>query len=261
MRTLIVGIDPPEQDLIRQVVTGPVVFHEVVPAYRVESGRLFAHNRSGSRFLEIDRVVFHGIFADDFDFITALALWGGPCLPSGSGLLDCRLRLPCLARARRVSRFGGDPRGFVAPGQTVSARGADTVAKWGNWHCGEGKARFTDTFTAPDEPVVLEAFHPGEAVRVAMVGERAWQIRLTGDGWLKSIHDPRAHVMDLDPELLADTRALAAHFDLALIAVDYIVGEDGTAHLLEVNHAPNVTVFDAMRDAFVELVGEFADAD
>ena len=153
-------------------------------------------------------------------------------------------------RALAASRFGDTPRGFLSRG-SYRADGA-TVAKWGNWHCGENKARFDDQHEAT-EATVYEPFIVGDAVRIAIVGDRHWQIRLTGDDWRKSIHHAEAAPMAVDDALLADARHLAEHFGLQMIGVDYIVAEDGTPHLLEVNHIPNVTVFEEMTDAFVEL--------
>ena len=73
----------------------------------------------------VSHVLFHGIFEDDFPFLTALALWGGPCLPKARGMMDCRLRIPCLVRALEVTRFGGMLRGYADCDTTVEA--ADPV--------------------------------------------------------------------------------------------------------------------------------------
>lgn len=255
-RLLVVGLDQPEILDLKPRLAGPAIFHPLLPEIRLDRGQLLVERASGPGMLPVDRVVFHGIFADDHDFLTALALWGGPCLPSARGLLDCRERLPCLARALRVTSFGAMPRSWAARGQTVE-RDEDTVAKWGNWHCGENKARFTGAFTAP-EPTILEPFIVGEAVRIALVGERAWQIRLAGESWLKSIHHAGAAFMPIDDALLADTRALSAQLGLEVIGVDYMVGTDGSRHLLEVNHAANVTVFPEIREAFLDLVAAWS---
>ncbi len=258
-RLLTVGLDEPEIVDLRGRIAGPSICHSLLPEIRVEDGRLLVERSNGPGMLPVDRVVFHGIFADDLDFLTTLALWGGPCLPSARGLLDCRLRLPCLARALQVTRFGRMPRSILARGQTIT-REAESVAKWGNWHCGENKARFTGEFTA-EEPTIVEPFIAGEAVRIAVVGEKAWQIRLAGDGWLKSIHHADAAFMAIDEPLLADARALAKQLGLEVTGIDYMIGADGERHLLEVNHAANVTVFPELREAFLELVAGWADAD
>ena len=57
---------------------------------------------------------------------------------------------------------------------------------------------------------------PGAAVRVQVIGEAAWQIRLGGDDWKQSIHHPTAALTPTAPELVADVRRImAARLDLA----------------------------------------------
>jgi hypothetical protein len=92
------------------------------------------------------------------------------------------------------------------------------------------------------------------------MGDRHWQIRLTGQEWKKSLHGPGAGFMPADPELLEDCRRLQRHFRLEMLAVDYIVGRDGSRHLLEVNHIPNVTVFAEIRSAYLEWAAHWASA-
>ena len=257
---LLVGLDEPETTELRRRLGWPALAYETLPRIRVERGRLLVeHPHIMNHFVPVERVVFHAIFEDDFDFLTALALWSGPCLPGARGMMDLRLRLPGLVRALAVTRFGGLARGYADRGTTVAAAG-QAVAKWGNWHCGEDKARFTAEWTA-SVPTLFEEFVGGEAVRIVLVGEHVWQVRMVGDGWLKSIHHPEAALMPIDPELLEDTRRLADHFGLEIAGVDYIVAPDGTRHLLEVNHVPNVTAFPEVREAYLELVVRWAGGD
>jgi hypothetical protein len=254
---LLVGLDQPEIVELKGRLGRPVLAFETLPRIRVDRGRLLVeHPRIMNHFVQVERVAYHAIFGDDFDFLAALALWGGPCLPGARGMMDLRLRLPGLVRALEVTRFGGIARGYADRGTVVAAEGP-TVAKWGNWHCGEDKARFDDS-RAADEPTLFEEFVEGEAVRVVLVGEHAWQVRMAGEGWLKSIHDPRAAFMPIDPDLLDDTRRLAGHFGLATVGVDYIVAPGGGRYLLEVNHVPNVTVFPEVREAYLDLVARWA---
>ncbi|MBK05985.1 MAG: hypothetical protein CL920_30155 [Deltaproteobacteria bacterium] len=255
-RTLVVGLDSPEAKSFREYIDGAVVFHELIPRYQLAEGKLYVEGQSSPGFLRIDRVIFHGIFdtSEDFDFLTALALWRGPCFPKARGLLDCRLRLPCLARALEVTAFGQAARGFSVGGEPYKASQL-TVAKWSNWHCGENKHRFEGQWT-PEQSTVFEPFFDGDAVRIALIGPHAWQVRLQGEDWLHSIHHPDATYMDIDKTLLEDARRLAAHFGLEVAAVDYMVTPDGS-HLLEVNHVPNVTVFPEMTEAFFEVAGQW----
>lgn len=60
--------------------------------------------------------------------------------------------------------------------------------------------------------------------------------------------------MPVDEELLEDTRTLQRAFGLEVIANDYIVGEQGTKHLLEGNHIPNVTRFPEIWEAYRDYV-------
>jgi hypothetical protein len=250
---LFVGLEEPEVRDLRRLIAHPIVAHEMVPRVRIDGGRLLAEDPDNPfRERAVTRVVFHGIFENDLPLLAALALWGGPCLPSAHGMLDCRPRIPNLARSLRVTRFGSLPRGYADAGTRVTAP-EPMVAKWGEWHCGENKARFEGEWECA-EPTLFERFVEGEAVRVQMIGDRAWQVRLGGEGWKKSIHGPDAGLVPPDVELVADTRRLRDHFGLPIIAVDYMVGRDGTKYLLEVNHIPNVTVFPEMREAYLAFV-------
>ncbi|MBA4062689.1 MAG: hypothetical protein C0501_03085 [Isosphaera sp.] len=246
----LIGLDRAEVDELKARVGRPVVSFPMLPKVQLRAGELYlARVGTWDWTGPVGKVVFHGIFEDDLPAITALALWGGPCLPSGRGLLDTRPRIANLARVRRVSRFAALPRGF-ADG-TVFPADVGTVAKWGEWHCGEGKER-CDGDRPTTEPTLFEPFVDGEAVRVTAVGDALFQVRLGGDGWKKSIHHPSAGPMPLNPVLADDVRRMRDHFDLAVCAADYIVAADGTPHLLELNHVPNVTEFPEVRAAYLD---------
>jgi hypothetical protein len=256
-RVCLVGLDEPEHAAITARLRVPVLVHETLPKILVQDGRLLVEAHRGG-YLAVARMVFHAIFEDDVDFLAALALWGGPCLPGALGMMDCRLRLPGLVRALRHTRFGAPPRGYAAPGAAFQAPG-EWVAKWGNWHCGENKARFTGEWTSAD-PCLIEPFFAGQAVRVLVIGDRHWQIRLEGAGWLKSLHAADADLIPVDEELLADTRAVGRALGLELLANDYIVTPEGTRHLLEVNHVPNVTRFPEVWEAYRDFVAQWVAA-
>jgi hypothetical protein len=247
-RLCLIGLDEPESTAIRGGLSTRVIAHETLPRVMVKDGTLLVEAPGAIYFVPVTKVVFHGIFEDDFDAITALALWDGPCLPNARAMMDCRLKIPCLVRALQYTRFGSPRRGYAAPGAAFESE-RDSVAKWGNWHCGENKARFAGRWSS-GSPCLIEDFLPGQAVRVVLIGDQAWQIRLDGEGWLKSIHGPRAEFMDLDPELLDDARRIGLGFGLEILANDYIVGDDGSKHLLEVNHIPNVTRFPEIWEAY-----------
>lgn len=255
-RLLLVGVEPQEIAEIESRLSIPFVTTVTLPQIKLERGALYAERpNAAGHYLPITKVAFHGIYESDFDFITALAMWGGPCLPSAIGMMNLRLRLPGLVHSLQVSRFNSMRRSFVLQGGKVRVD-RESVAKWGNWHCGENKEKFTGEWTAA-ETSVIEDFIVGNAVRIVLIGDKAWQVQLTGEGWKKSIHPDDAAFMPIDAELLEDTRRLRDYFDIAVIGVDYMIGDDGTKHLLEVNHIPNVTRFPEIRAAYLDLLVEW----
>src|SRR5262249_45472788 len=159
-------------------IPGPLAVHETLPRMLVKDGQLFVESASGFGCDLISRVVFHGIFEDDHDFIAGLALWGGPCLPNARAMMDCRLKLPCLVRALRFTNYAAPLRGFASAGLEFRTD-EERVAKWGNWHCGENKNRFVGAWTG-NESAIVERYLDGTALRVVVIGDRHWQIRLQG---------------------------------------------------------------------------------
>lgn len=256
-RVLVVGLDEPESEELRRRVHAAWVTYPFLPAYRLVDGQLEVESRKRvGQWLSVDAVVFHGVFEEDYEFMTALALWDGPCFTDPVGMLDCRHRMPNLARARRVSAFGGAPRGFVPAGETYPVEDGETrVAKWSNWHCGKNKARF-DADREADEPTLVEPFFDGEAVRITLLGDEVFQHELAGDDWLKSIEDERTEPVEPDPEIEDDARRIADHFGLEIAGIDYVVGPEET-HLLEVNHVPNIDYFEAIREAYLDEVADW----
>lgn len=254
-RICFIGLDQPQNDWFRARIEPPIVCYETLPKIVVRDGQLLVEALSGFGYRPVSDVVFHGIFADDHDLIAGLALWGGRCLPDARAMMDCRLKLPCLVRALQVSQFAAPNRGFVSAGATFTTD-QPRVAKWGNFHCGENKQVFDGQWQA-EEAAIVEPFLAGDAVRVVVIGERAWQIKLEGDGWLKSIHHPTAQLIEADPSLVSDTRQVAKALGLEIAANDYIVTPDGQPHLLEVNHIPNVTRFPEIWEAYSQYVAEW----
>lgn len=250
-RILVIGLEPTDVDAIKQQIGfGYLIVHyDVLPRVRLIKDELWVESLAvPDKFLLVDLVVFHGIFEHDYDFITMLTLWNGPCLPNAAGMMDLRQRIPGLARTLAVSKFNTLKRGMVINADEYSAE-TESVAKWGVWHCGEDKAKFTGDWESAETSIV-EEFISGDAVRIMLVGDEHWQIKLTGESWLKSIHGEGANVMAVDSALLEDSQNIARHFKMQMIGVDYMVATDGEKYLLEANHIPNVTVFPVVNQAF-----------
>jgi len=252
----IIGLERELSNKIKTTFDGNVLVHDYLPKYVVNNGKLFLENSNGIGFKLVDILIFHGIFEDDFDIITALSFWGGPCFPNAFGMMNCRLKHQCLSRALKVTSFGA-PRGMVPEGIPLNAKTL-TVSKWGNWHCGDNKHKFIGKWKS-SSIAILEPYFEGKAIRVIIVGSQALQIKMDGENWLKSIHSPDANLMELDNELYLDTLKLKNHFGLDIIANDYIVSSDGNKYLLEVNHIPNVTRFKVLQEIYLEEVNRWVD--
>ncbi len=248
----LVGLDEPEYKQVIDKIDIPIFAHETLPKIIVQDGKLLIERRSSFGMIPVSKVVFHAIFEDDLDFFAGLALWGGPCLPDAYAMMNCRLKIPSLVHSLKYSRFAEPLRGYISPGTIINTE-KKTVAKWGNWHCGENKEHFLGKWTS-EYPSTLEPFIEGESVRVVVIGDNCWQIKLEGQDWLKSIHDPRADFMPLDNDLLDDTKSIKKSLNLETIAVDYIISKEGSKHLLEVNHIPNVTRFPEIWRAYLNYV-------
>lgn len=250
-RIALVGIEIDEYQVIKSKYDGHIIWHQAIPKIVVKNGILFMEKENGIGMLPVDKVIYYGIYDNDFDFITGLALWNGASFPNAIGMMDCRLKIPCLVKALRYSKFGS-ARGFISAKAAVHVEN-DTVAKWGNWHCGENKHRFTGSWES-EFATTIEPYFEGEAVRIMIVGNHVWQIKLEGTTWLKSIHPDSACFMEVDPDLLKDTQYLMKQLHMDMIGTDYIICNDGSKQLLEVNHIPNITRFEEVRLAYLETV-------
>ncbi|MEO1441420.1 MAG: hypothetical protein AAFV33_13565, partial [Chloroflexota bacterium] len=76
---LLIGLDEPEQHDIIDRIDDFVIAHIALPRIMVRDGQLYAEAPNSPRLLPVKKVVYHGIYDDDMDIITGLALWGGPC--------------------------------------------------------------------------------------------------------------------------------------------------------------------------------------
>lgn len=250
-RICIIGLNKVLMSSIKKAHFGPIIHHELVPKFLVDKGRLFIERNNGPGMLEVHKVIFHGIFENDFDLLVGLAIWGGPCYPNATAMMNCRLKLPCLARALQLSNFGS-PRGLISAQTTIKVS-ENRVAKWGNWHCGENKTIIESKWEST-EASIIEPFFEGESVRIVSIGNTHYQIKLEGANWLKSIHSEAADFMEIDTDLLEDTLKIKQAFGMEMIANDYIVNTPNEKHLLEVNHIPNITRFEKLQTLYIEEV-------
>lgn len=252
-RLLTIGLDALQVSCISTHFEGHLLAYQMLPKVKLVNGVLYAEStRVAGRFLPIDSMIFYGIYEDDFDLITLLALWGGPCYPNPNGMMNLRLKHQALVRSLAMSQFAGMKRSMSINHDSWSTD-QELVAKWGNWHCGDNKHRFTGQWLAP-EATVFEPFVEGKAMRIMLIGEQHWQVELAGDTWLKSIHGDGAQLVEVDQELLEDAKRLKDHFEMEMLGIDYMVSSEGEKYLLEVNHIPSVSAFDEFNAAFLDDV-------
>ncbi len=250
-RVLMVGLERTVYPGIVSRLDCPYLVSELLPNIKVEDGLLLAKGtRGGAGYLPVSHVLYHGIFDNDFDFITALAVWNQKCLPNAIGMMRARMRVPALVHALQVTRFPGGPRGFGFSGVTLHTR-SPAVVKFGQWHCGEGKEQVTNEWNC-EQPSLMEPMIQGRAVRIMALGDQFWQINLEGDTWKKSIHADSAAIVEPRPDLVEDTKKLMAHFNLEIAGVDYMIDNNSRPHLLKVNHIPNVDRFELITNAYIE---------
>lgn len=91
-RIAVVGLHEQEYEYIRKHYDGLMIWHQSIPKIKVIDGTLYVEKAQGVGMLPVDKMVYHGIFEEDLDFIAGLALWNGPCFPDAHGMLDCRLK-------------------------------------------------------------------------------------------------------------------------------------------------------------------------
>jgi len=155
-RLLLIGLDQPEIEEIKQHVTDPIIAHEMIPRVKLCDGVLSVEKPNWLHtFVPVSHVLFHGIFEveKDFPLISALALWNGPCMPNARGMMDARLRIPGLIPALSVTRFGAMRRGFADRYSTMSSE--ETMVAKSNGAtgiAGKTNASLAESMKAKNQP-------------------------------------------------------------------------------------------------------------
>ena len=109
---------------------------------------------------------------------------------------------------------------------------------------------------------IFEEYAPGREVRYLLLNNRVIGVHesqygesVAEDRNLKRISYPR---ISWDPELVVLSQEVAKAFGLRFAAVDYIIGPDGRARILEVNSSPGMKWFHAPSSGpVVDVAGLF----
>ena len=244
-----IGLDEPLVESLRAALDARIVAYPSPPAVHARAGVLRVESaRVQGKWLEPDGVLFYSYFDDAREARRTLALAATPTFPDVRATLPLDDRILALVAAVRAEGESPTPRGYLPAGVRVSLAD-ERVIKWGDRHCGEGKERVRGD-VCRDVGAIVEPFLAGRSERVLVVGDAVWQLRYESADWRKNVNATVREVAQ-DAALVARARRTAAALGLDVAGIDYIVGEDGRATLLEVNAYPGFDDVPAAADAFV----------
>ncbi len=252
-----IGLEPHIVEAIKAKV-GHIVAHDTLPRGYTHNGQVFIESPVISRkYLAPRAVLYYCYFEDPQTIRRALALSNTPTFP------DVRKTIlhddKALSLIQAVSADPGPklPRGFIDDSETIHDV-ETTVAKWGEWHCGEGKKLCQEGELSVPEPSVLEPFVDGESIRVLRVGNihvgsSYWQLHYESDDWRKNVNSKITVLPKVDQDIFERTEAITSKLGLNVTGVDFIRAKNGEAYLLEVNAYPGLEDAPGAEDKFVEL--------
>lgn len=122
------------------------------------------------------------------------------------------------------------------------------VIKTGNAHRGQGKHLILKEEDIPnwDDIATIEPFWKGISIRVLVVGDYAWALRIDNDSsWIKnSAGAETSEMKDIPKAIIAHSLTLMKAFGLDIAGCDYIIDKLGNWHFLEINQFPGVDILD-----------------
>jgi hypothetical protein len=250
-----IGLDNHIVETIKNEV-GHIVNYQYLPDIFSVNGDSFVHSQFGSHYLCPRGVLFYCYFDSPAIQRRALALSNTPTFPNVKSTIlhdDKAISL--------ISALSADPvknnldRGFINKNTDIGIT-CQTVAKWGEWHCGQGKAVFNNVANVPEQSI-LEPFIEGESHRILIVGDSVWQIRYDSDDWRKNVNSKITILKHADPELAVRSEKIAQNLGLSIVGIDYIINDHG-AFLLEVNAYPGLDQIPEAEELFIDLAIKWA---
>lgn len=262
MRPLIaIGFEPYWVEAIKAEV-GHVVVHNTLPRGYSFGGQAFVESPSiFGKYLRPRGVMYYCYFENSQPICRALAISETPTFPNVRKTLlhdDKTLSLVAALDAELDTGLITPqvPRGFSDDIPVPMGKGEQAVAKWGEWHCGEGKKICKSEVTAP-EAAIIEPFIEGESHRILVVGNSAWQLHYESDDWRKNVNSTITVLDNPDKELILRAHRTASNLGLVVAGVDYIINDDG-AFLLEVNAYPGLYQVPQAEQKFISMAIQWA---
>jgi hypothetical protein len=210
--------------------------------FDITAGRLHRRGSAGDDFRGC--VYFADVRDDDIARHNQGVLAGSaiPCWPDPAALLAVSDRHVAMARCLAAglvehpvvqARWTGEP---LLP--------FPYVLKVGNEHRGEGKhlIRSAADIVPWDGIATMEPFFDGESVRVLLLGDHAFGVRIHNEGsWIKNAPGSSLEPWDPDPAIVAHARRAMRLFNLEIAGVDYVIDRSGP-RFIELNPFPRVGI-------------------
>lgn len=172
--------------------------------------------------------------------LRALAEHAIPCWPEPAALLA--MSSPHAALARVVTAGLVDHPVAQAHFTGEPPLPFPYVLKTGEEHRGEGKHLIRSASDIPrwEGLATMEPFFVGESVRVLLLGERAFGVRIHNEGsWIKNSAGASFEAWEPDAVIVEHARRAMRLFGLEIAGVDYVIDAAGF-HFIELNPFPRV---------------------
>ncbi len=249
-----IGLDHHIVESIKAEV-GHVIDYQYLPDIYSVNGVSYVQSQSGTHYIRPCGILYYCYFDSPGCQRRSLALSDTPTFPDVRQTIHHDDKVLSLIAARTADAglgygFPGDdvPRGFASEEIHVSIE-TPLVAKWGQWHCGDGKKICDGNIDVP-EPSILEPFIKGESHRILIVGHSSWQIYYESDDWRKNVNSKITILNKPDYKLVERALRIKEHLRLGVVGIDFIVNDTGS-YLLEVNAYPGL---DQVPEAEAEFI-------
>jgi len=163
-----------------------------------------------------------------------------PCWPDPAALLAVSERHAALARV--VAAGLVDHPVVQAQFSRQPLLPLPYVLKIGDEHRGEGKVLIRSASDIPswEGIATMEPFFEGESVRVLLIGDCAFGVRIRNDdSWIKNSPGASVEAWEPDGAIVAHAQRAMRLFGLEIAGVDYVIDSNGF-HFIELNPFPRV---------------------
>lgn len=223
--------------------------------YAVNGKACVLHPHIMDHYFEPDFVLWYGYFEDIDDpkrndlirgSRLALAISNTPTFPDVRTTLPWDDKMLSVVLAVTVdesspprglyprSLFPANPRGFTP----------NTVLKWGNGHCGDGKQLFVtgqEECGARSGDMLTEPFVEGRSYRILIVDQYLCQLEYESADWRKNVKGTVRLCETVNFNMALRAQEIAGHYCLSVAGIDFVqADENEPPMLLEVNAYPSL---------------------